>query len=183
MKTVYDFTVKDMQGKDVALSAYTGKVLLIVNTATGCGFTPHYEPLEAMYSDMKDQGLEILDFPCNQFANQAPGTEEEIHDFCTIHFGTEFPQFAKIDVNGENADPLFAYLATEKPFEGFGKGLKNAALKKFADMNNKKYGDKTYIGWNFTKFLVNREGKVVARFEPTVDMDEVRAAVAEELKK
>ena len=183
MKTVYDFNVKDMQGKDVALSTYTGKVLLIVNTATGCGFTPHYEPLEAMYSDMKDQGLEILDFPCNQFANQAPGTEEEIHDFCTIHFGTEFPQFAKIDVNGEDADPLFAYLATEKPFEGFGKGLKNAALKKFADMNNKKYGDKTYIGWNFTKFLVNREGKVVARFEPTVDMDEVRAAVAEELKK
>ena len=183
MKTVYDFTVKDMQGRDVALSAYTGKVLLIVNTATGCGFTPHYEPLEAMYSDMKDRGLEILDFPCNQFANQAPGTEEEIHDFCTIHFGTEFPQFAKIDVNGENADPLFAYLATEKPFECFGKGLKNAALKKHADMNNKKYGEKTYIGWNFTKFLVNREGRVVARFEPTVDMADVRAAVAEELKK
>ena len=183
MKTVYDFTVKDMQGSDVALSAYAGKVLLIVNTATGCGFTPHYEPLEAMYKDLKEQGLEILDFPCNQFANQAPGTEEEIHDFCTLKFGTEFPQFAKIDVNGENADPLFAYLAAEKPFVGFGKGLKNAALKKFADMNNKKYGDKTYIGWNFTKFLVDRSGKVVARFEPTVDMDEVRAAVAAELKK
>ena len=183
MKTVYDFTVKDMQGNDVALSAYTGKVLLIVNTATGCGFTPHYEPLEAMYKDLKEQGLEILDFPCNQFANQAPGTEEEIHDFCTLKFGTEFPQFAKIDVNGENADPLFAYLATEKPFVGFGKGLKNAALKKFADMNNKQYGDKTYIGWNFTKFLVDRAGKVVARFEPTVDMGEVRAAVVAELKK
>ena len=183
MKTVYDFTVKDMQGIDVALSTYAGKVLLIVNTATGCGFTPHYEPLEAMYRDLKEQGLEILDFPCNQFANQAPGTEEEIHDFCTLKFGTEFPQFAKIDVNGETADPLFAYLAAEKPFVGFGKGLKNAALKKFADMNNKKYGEKTYIGWNFTKFLVNREGKVVARFEPTVDMDEVRAAVAAELEK
>ena len=183
MKTVYDFTVKDMQGGDVSLSAYAGKVLLIVNTATGCGFTPHYEPLEAMYKDMKDQGLEILDFPCNQFANQAPGTEEEIHDFCTLKFGTEFPQFAKIDVNGENADPLFAYLAAEKPFDGFGKGIKNAALKKFADMNNKKYGDKTYIGWNFTKFLVNRAGEVVARFEPTVDMAEVRAAVAAELAK
>ena len=183
MKTVYDFTVKDMQGNDVALSAYAGKVLLIVNTATGCGFTPHYEPLEAMYKDLKEQGLEILDFPCNQFANQAPGTEEEIHDFCTLKFGTDFPQFAKIDVNGESADPLFAFLATEKPFEGFGKGLKNAALKKFADMNNKKYGDKTYIGWNFTKFLVNRAGEVVARFEPTVDMAEVRAAVAAELEK
>ena len=183
MKTVYDFTVKDMQGSEVALSQYAGKVLLIVNTATGCGFTPHYEPLEAMYKDLKEQGLEILDFPCNQFANQAPGSEEEIHEFCTLKFGTEFPQFAKIDVNGDSADPLYAFLATEKPFVGFGKGIKNAALKKFADMNNKKFGDKTYIGWNFTKVLVNRAGEVVARFEPTVDMDEVRAAVAAELAK
>ena len=178
MKTVYDFTVKDRQGSDVCLSAYRGKVLLIVNTATGCGFTPHYEPLEAMYAEMKDKGFEILDFPCNQFANQAPGSDEEIHDFCTIHFGTEFPQFAKIDVNGETADPLFAWLATEKPFEGFGKGLKNAALKKFSDMNNKTFGDKAYIKWNFTKFLIDREGRVVARFEPTVDMADVKAAVA-----
>ena len=177
MKTVYDFTVKDMQGNNVNLSDYQGKVLLIVNTATGCGFTPHYEPLEAMYKEFREKGFEILDFPCNQFANQAPGTEDEIHGFCTMKFGTEFPQFAKIDVNGETADPLFAYLASEKPFVGFGKGLKNAALKKFADMNNKKYGDKTYIGWNFTKFLVDREGKVIARFEPTVDMKEVKDAV------
>ena len=178
MKTVYDFTVKDRQGSDVSLSAYQGKVLLIVNTATGCGFTPHYEPLEAMYAEMKDKGFEILDFPCNQFANQAPGSDDEIHDFCTIHFGTEFPQFAKIDVNGETADPLCAWLATEKPFEGFGKGLKNAALKKFSDMNNKTFGDKAYIKWNFTKFLIDREGRVVARFEPTVDMADVKAAVA-----
>ena len=178
MKTVYDFTVKDRQGNDVSLSQYQGKVLLIVNTATGCGFTPHYEPLEAMYKEMRDQGFEILDFPCNQFANQAPGSEDEIHEFCTLKFGTEFPQFKKIDVNGETADPLFAFLAAEKPFKGFGKGLKNAALNKFADMNNKKYGDKTYIGWNFTKFLIDREGKVVARFEPTVDMQEVKKAVA-----
>ena len=178
MKTVYDFTVKDMQGNNISLSEYQGKVMLIVNTATGCGFTPHYDPLEAMYKEFREKGFEILDFPCNQFANQAPGTEEEIHDFCTLKFGTEFPQFAKIDVNGDNADPLFAYLATEMPFNGFGKGLKTAALSKFADMNNKKYGEKTYIGWNFTKFLVDREGKVVARFEPTVDMKEVRAAVA-----
>ena len=178
MKTVYDFTVKDMQGSDVALSAYAGKVLLIVNTATGCGFTPHYEPLEAMYKDLKEQGLEILDFPCNQFANQAPGSDDEIHDFCTLKFGTEFPQFAKIDVNGETADPLFAWLAEEKPFESFGKGLKFAALKKFADMNNKTFGDKAYIKWNFTKFLIDREGNVLARFEPTVDMKAVRQAVA-----
>ena len=178
MANVYDFTVKDRSGKDVSLKDYEGKLLLIVNTATGCGFTPHYEPLEEMYRDLKDKGFEILDFPCNQFANQAPGSESEIHDFCTINFGTEFPQFAKIDVNGENADPLFAFLATEKPFAGFGKGIKNAALSKFADMNNKAFGDKAYIKWNFTKFLVDREGKVVARFEPTVDMKEVREAVA-----
>ena len=183
MKTVYDFIVKDRKGNEVSLSQYQGKVLLIVNTATGCGFTPHYAPLEAMYKEFKDKGFEILDFPCNQFANQAPGNEEEIHQFCTLKFGTEFPQFGKIDVNGENADPLFAYLATEKPFEGFGKGLKNAALKKFADMNNKAFGDKTYIGWNFTKFLIDREGNVIARFEPTMDMDEVKAEVEKELAK
>ena len=182
MKTVYDFTVKDRQGKDVSLSEYQGKVLLIVNTATGCGFTPHYEPLESMYRDLKEQGFEILDFPSNQFANQAPGSDDEIHEFCTLKFGTEFPQFKKIDVNGEDADPLFAFLATEKPFEGFGKGLKLAALAKFADMNNKKFGDKAYIKWNFTKFLIDREGKVLARFEPTVDMQEVRAAVEAALK-
>ena len=179
MATVYDFTVKDRQGNDVSLGDYKGKILLIVNTATGCGFTPHYDPLEAMYKELKDKGFEILDFPCNQFANQAPGSDDEIHDFCTLKFGTEFPQFAKIDVNGDTASPLYAFLATEKPFEGFGKGIKNAALNKFADANNKKFGDKAYIKWNFTKFLIDREGKVIARFEPTVDMEDVRKAVIE----
>ena len=179
MAMIYDLKVKDMSGNEVSLSDYEGKVLLIVNTATGCGFTPHYEPLEAMYKDLKDKGFEILDFPCNQFANQAPGDENEIHEFCTLKFGTDFPQFAKIDVNGENADPLFVLLAGEKPFEGFGKGLKNGALTKFADMNNKKFGDKAYIKWNFTKFLVDREGNILARFEPTVDMNDVRKAVEE----
>ena len=177
MSSVYDFEVKDRFGSVVSLEDYRGKVLLIVNTATGCGFTPHYEPLEAMYKELKDKGFEILDFPCNQFADQAPGSDDEIHEFCTLKFGTEFPQFAKIDVNGETADPLFAYLSTEKPFNGFGKGLKNAALNKFAAANNKKYGDKTYIGWNFTKFLIDREGNVIARFEPTEDMDDVKKAV------
>ena len=175
---VYDFTVRDRMGNDVSLKDYEGKVLLIVNTATGCGFTPHYEPLEAMYKEFRDQGFEILDFPCNQFADQAPGSDEEIHEFCTLKFGTEFPQFAKIDVNGETADPLFAYLATEKPFEGFGKGLKMAGLKRFSDANNKKFRDKAYIKWNFTMFLIYREGNVVTRFEPTADMDDVKAAVA-----
>ena len=177
MATVYDFTVKDRKGNEVSLKDYEGKVLLIVNTATGCGFTPHYDQLEAMYKENRDQGFEIMDFTCNQIANQAPGSEDEIHEFCTMKFGTEFPQFAKIDVNGDSADPLFAYLATEKPFEGFGKGIKNAALVKFSDMNNKKFGDKAYIRWNFTKFLIDRNGQVVARFEPTADMKEVKESV------
>ena len=181
--SIYDFMVKDRKGNEVSLRDYAGKVLLIVNTATGCGFTPHYDPLEAMYKEFKVKGFEILDFPCNQFANQAPGDADEIHQFCTLKFGTEFPQFVKLDVNGENADPLFAYLATEKPFAGFGKGLKNAALSKYTEMNNKKFGEKAYIKWNFTKFLVNRQGEVIARFEPTVDMKEVRAAVAAEVEK
>ncbi len=178
MSTVYDYVVKNREGKDISLSEYQGKVLLIVNTATGCGFTPHYKPLEAMYKEMKDKGFEILDFPCNQFADQAPGDDDEIHAFCTMKFGTDFPRFAKVDVNGETASPLFAFLATEKPFEGFGKGVKNFFLNKFANLNNKKFGDKAYIKWNFTKFLVDREGKVIARFEPTVDMAEVKKAVA-----
>ncbi|MCR5528814.1 MAG: glutathione peroxidase [Saccharofermentans sp.] len=177
MASIYDFNVKDRKGNEVSLKEYEGKVLLIVNTATGCGFTPHYEPLEAMYKDLKDKGFEILDFPSNQFADQAPGSDDEIHEFCKMKFGTEFPQFSKIDVNGETASPLFSYLATEKPFEGFGKGLKNIALEKFSNMNNKKFGDKAYIKWNFTKFLIDREGKVISRFEPTVDMADVRAAV------
>ena len=177
MANVYDFTVKDRKGNEVSLSDYRGKVLLIVNTATGCGFTPHYDPLEAMYKELRDRDFEILDFPCNQFANQAPGSEDEIHEFCTMKFGTEFPQFAKIDVNGDTADPLFAYLATEKPFEGFGKGLKSTALNTFAKKNNKTFGDKAYIKWNFTKFLIDREGNVISRFEPTVDMDDVKKAV------
>jgi glutathione peroxidase len=181
MSSIYNFTVKDRKGNEVSLKDYEGKVLLIVNTATGCGFTPHYEPLEAMYKELRDKGFEILDFPCNQFANQAPGSEDEIHEFCKMKFGTEFPQFAKIDVNGDGADPLFAYLASEKPFEGFGKGLKNVALEKFTNANNKKFGDKAYIKWNFTKFLIDREGNVIARFEPTVDMAEVKAAVEAQL--
>ena len=176
--SVYDYKVAARDGSEVSLSDYEGKLLLIVNTATGCGFTPHYDPLEAMYKEYRDRGFEILDFPCNQFADQAPESDEEIHEFCTVKFGTEFPQFKKIEVNGDGADPLFAYLATERPFEGFGKGVKNKALEKFENANNKKYGEKAYIKWNFTKFLVDREGDVVARFEPTVDMADVKAAVA-----
>ena len=176
-----DYTVTNRDGSTTDLRQYAGKVLLIVNTATGCGFTPQYDDLEAIYKKYRDQGFEVLDFPCNQFAGQAPESDDEIHSFCTMKFGTEFPQFKKIDVNGDNADPLFADLATEKPFQGFGRMVKALALKKFADANNKKFGDKAYIVWNFTKFLVDREGNLVERFEPTVDMAEVEKAVARQL--
>ncbi|MBP3885714.1 MAG: glutathione peroxidase [Olsenella sp.] len=175
---VYDFSVTAQDGSSVKLDEYRGKALLIVNTATGCGFTPQYEDLERIYAKYRDQGFEILDFPCNQFAGQAPESDEEIHEFCTLKFGTEFPQFKKLDVNGDTADPLFAALATERPFVGFGKGIKAKALDKFAKMNNKQFGDKAYIMWNFTKFLIDREGNLVQRFEPTVDMAEVEKAVA-----
>ena len=177
MASVYDFTVKDPQGNDVSLKDYAGKVLLIVNTATGCGFTPQYEDLEKFYRDYSEQGFEILDFPCNQFGHQAPGSDEEIHQFCTMKYDTTFPRFKKIDVNGDTADPLFAWLGSEKPFNGFGKGVKSKMLEKFAAANNKPYAGKTYIGWNFTKFLINRDGELVERFEPTVDTDVVEKAI------
>lgn len=177
----FDYDVTAQDGSRVSLSQYQGKVLLIVNTATGCGFTPQYDDLERIYAAHKDQGFEILDFPCNQFADQAPESDDEINSFCSLKFNTEFPRFKKLEVNGDNADPLFAALATEKPFQGFGKGLKAAALDKFAKMNNKKFGDKAYIMWNFTKFLIDRNGNLVARFEPTASMDEVEKAIEQQL--
>ena len=175
--TIYDFKVTARDGSEVSLADFEGKVLLIVNTATGCGFTPQYDELEAMYAEYRDQGFEILDFPCNQFANQAPGTDEEIHDFCTLKFGTEFPQFSKIDVNGDAADPLFVFLAGQKAFGGF-KGIKGIAMKAVQKTVDSEFGDKAYIKWNFTKFLVDRAGNVIARFEPTEDMGAVKKAVA-----
>ena len=181
MNDYFDFSVTAQDGSSAPLNAYRGKVLLIVNTATGCGFTPQYEDLERIYAAHHDQGLEILDFPCNQFAGQAPESDDEINQFCSLKFDTKFPRFKKLDVNGDTADPLFAALATERPFQGFGGGLKAAALDKFAKANNKKFGEKAYIMWNFTKFLVDREGRLVARFEPTVDMAEVEKAVAQQL--
>ncbi|MBR0023171.1 MAG: glutathione peroxidase [Muribaculaceae bacterium] len=169
--SVLDFTVKDRKGNDVALSEYKGKVLLIVNTATRCGFTPQYEELEALYKSYKDKGLEILDFPCNQFGNQAPGTDEEIAQFCSLNYGTEFPQFKKIEVNGPGEDPLFTFLKKEKGFEGF--DLNHPIGGKLDEMMRKMDPDfdkKPDIKWNFTKFLVDQEGKVIARYEPTHDI-------------
>lgn len=168
---IYKFTVKDRKGNDVSLSDYKGKVLLIVNTATRCGFTPQYTELEALYEKDSAKGLEILDFPCNQFGEQAPGTEEEIHEFCQLNYATKFPQFKKIDVNGENQSPLFAYLKAQKGFNGFdpnhpiGKILIEMLSKK--DPNYDKNPD---IKWNFTKFLIDRNGNVINRYEPTEDI-------------
>lgn len=147
---IYDYTVKDRRGEDVKLSKYKNKVLLIVNTATGCGFTPQYEGLEKLYQKYHEKGLEILDFPCNQFGNQAPGSNDEIHEFCTLKYHTSFDQFAKIEVNGKNESPLYTYLKDSK------KGLLNKNIK-----------------WNFTKFLVDRNGSIVDRFAPTVTPEQI----------
>ena len=143
---IYDFKVKTRKGEEVELSTFKGKVMLIVNTATGCGFTPQYEGLEKLYEKYHDKGFEVLDFPCNQFGHQAPGTDEEIHEFCTGKYKTPFDQFAKIDVNGKNEDPLYTYLKSKKGGV-LGKNIK----------------------WNFTKFLVDKEGNVVKRYDPTVE--------------
>ncbi len=177
-QNVYDFTVKDRRGNDVSLTEYKGKVLLIVNTATRCGFTPQYEELEALYKVYKEQGLEILDFPCNQFGQQAPGTEEEIHQFCTLNFGTEFPQFKKIEVNGENEAPLFTFLKSQRGFQGFDKNHKiGALLDEMLSKADADYASKPDIKWNFTKFLIDREGNVVERYEPTTDTKEIEEAI------
>ena len=174
---LYGYCVKDPGGEDVPLSKFRGKVLLIVNTATGCGFTPHYEQLEAMYRKYAGMGFEILDIPCNQFGGQAPGTDEEIHQFCTLHYDTTFPQMKKSDVNGENELPLYTYLKKEKGFEGLPDGLYSDLLAKMFAQADPDWDKKPDIKWNFTKFLADREGNIVARFEPTADMAQVEACV------
>ena len=151
---IYDFKVRNAKGVEVPMTNFEGKVLLIVNTATGCGFTPQYEGLQKLYDKYKDKGLEILDFPCNQFGHQAPGTEEEIQEFCTLKYHTTFPLFAKIDVNGKDAEPLFTYLKASKG--GF-------------------LGDD--IKWNFTKFLVSRDGTVVDRYAPMTKPEQIEGDI------
>ncbi len=152
---IYDYYVKTRDNKDIKLEEYKGKVLLIVNTATGCGFTPQYEGLENLYKKYHDKGLEILDFPCNQFGNQAPGTDNEIHEFCTLKYNTSFDQFKKIDVNGKNESPLYTYLKSQK------KSLLGKNIK-----------------WNFTKFIVDREGKVIGRYEPVTTPEKLDSVIA-----
>ena len=170
--SIYDYSVPARNGEQVSLADFKGKVIIVVNTATGCGFTPHYKPLEEMYEKYHDKGLEIIDVPCNQFAGQTPGTDDEIHEFCTLKYNTQFPQMKKSDVNGENALELFKYLKSQKGFEGFGKGVAAMALKAASKKMAEASGEND-IKWNFTKFIINRDGEVVKRFEPTVDMKEV----------
>ena len=179
--SIYDFKVKTQDGGEVSLADYKGKVLLIVNTATGCGFTPQYDDLQDLYDLHQKDGLEILDFPCNQFAEQAPGSDEEIHSFCTGRYGITFPQFSKIDVLGANSDLLFKYLSENTSFAGFGKGPMTLILSGVVKRMDKDYKNNGNIKWNFTKFLINRSGEIVARFEPTASMKDVKAKVEEVL--
>ncbi len=175
--SVYDYSVPDTKGNELSLSEFKGKVLLIVNTATGCGFTPHYKDIEEMYEKFHDKGFEVIDVPCNQFAGQTPGTDEEIHQFCQLKYNTKFPQMKKSDVNGENQLPLFKFLKEQKGFEGFGKGPAALAMSLMLKKIDKDYKNNPDIKWNFTKFIVDREGNVVARFEPTAKMSEVEKCV------
>ena len=177
---IYDFKIKTQDGSEVSLSDYSGKVLLIVNTATGCGFTPQYDELQDLYELHQKEGLEILDFPCNQFGEQAPGSDEEIHSFCTGRYGITFPQFAKVDVNGENAIPLYKYLTENTTFGGFSCPM-GLILKPVVKKMDKDYKNNGNIKWNFTKFLIDRSGEIVARFEPTESLDKVKARVEEVL--
>ncbi|PGL69929.1 glutathione peroxidase [Bacillus sp. AFS055030] len=158
--SIYDFKVKDSKGEDVSLSKYKDKVIIVVNTASACGYTPQYKDLQALYEEYKEDGLEILGFPCNQFMNQEPGSNEEIQSFCELNFGVTFPIFGKIDVNGEKADPLFKYLSSEAP--GI-MGLKS-------------------IKWNFTKFIIDKNGEVIERFAPQTNPQEMRATIEKLLK-
>lgn len=174
---IYDYKVVSGTGETIDLADYKGKVIMVVNTATGCGFTPQYEPIEKMYRDYHDQGLEILDIPCNQFGGQAPGSDEEIHEFCTVHYNTTFPQMKKADVNGENELPLYTFLKAEKGFEGFDEHEYKNLLEEMFAKADPQWDKNPDIKWNFTKFIIDRDGKVVARFEPTAKISKVEECV------
>jgi glutathione peroxidase len=177
--SIYDYSYTSIEGDPVSLSDYKGKVLLIVNTASKCGFTPQYEGLEKLYETYGDKGLVVLGFPCNQFKEQEPGTDEEVHEFCTLRFGVTFPLSAKINVRGEDADPIYKYLTENTTFDGMGSGLKNIAFETMLKaMYGKSFHDSS-IKWNFTKFLLDREGKIVGRFEPPVEPKDLASAIEE----
>lgn len=175
--SIYDYNLINGWGERVSLSNYKGKVLLIVNTATDCGFTSQYDDLQGLYKKLHGRGLEIIDIPCNQFKGQCPGKNGEIRRFCKKNYNTEFEQMKKSKVNGEEELPLYTYLKSEKGFQGFGKSLKAFTLKSYLEKQEENRRHKDDIRWNFTKFLVDREGNVVHRFEPTEDMEKVRIAI------
>lgn len=176
--TVYNFNVHTNKGEEKSLNDYAGKVLLIVNTATECGFTPQYKELEELFEKYNKDGLEVLDFPCNQFGGQAPGTAEEIDEFCSLNFGTKFTRFAKVDVNGDNAIPLYKHLVEAKGFKGFAPEHKlTPVLNDILGKANPNFAQEPSIKWNFTKFLVDREGNVIERFEPTEAMQHIEEAI------
>jgi glutathione peroxidase len=178
--SVYDFNVLNIAEEEVSLKKYEGQVLLIINSATKCGFTPQYDELQDLYEKYSNEGFVILDFPCNQFGNQAPGTSEEILSFCDAKFGITFPMFSKIEVNGEDAHPLFKYLVTEKGFAGFNEGHElSALLNNMLSGKDPDYAQKPSIKWNFTKFLIDRRGAVVERFEPTESIAVVEDKIKE----
>jgi glutathione peroxidase len=176
--SVYDFKAKTIDGEEITLNEYKGKVLVITNTASKCGFTPQYEGLQALYEKYNSQGLEILGFPSNQFAEQEPGTNEEVKNFCSLNYGVSFTMFEKTDVRGDNAHPLFMYLCEEAPFKGL--DLNHPIGKKLTEVlesNFPEFLEGNSIKWNFTKFLVDRNGKVVSRFEPTTDPKDMAPAI------
>ena len=181
---IYDITVKDMDGSNVSLANYKGKVLLIVNVASKCGLTPQYEGLEAIYQKYKDQGLEILAFPCNQFLGQEPGTNEEIQSFCSLNYNVTFPLFDKIDVNGEAESPLYTYLKKQAPFKGYPEGTEEFAtmLDEIHQKTGTGFDKGDAIRWNFGKFLVSKDGKTILRFEPMVTPDMLEEDIQEFLK-
>ncbi len=180
--SIYDFKAENVYGDEVELSKYTGEVLLIVNSATQCGFTPQYDDLQNLYEKYSDQGFDVLEFPCDQFGNQAPGSNEEIASFCDARFGLKFSRFSKVDVNGEHALPLFQYLQQEKGFAGFDPlHPLTPIMESMMERQNPNYQNDPDIKWNFTKFLINRDGKVIQRFEPTTDMSIIEEAIKEVL--
>ncbi len=183
-KKIYDFTVKDINGSDVSLKQYEGKVLLIVNVASKCGLTPQYEGLEALYQKYKDQGLVILGFPCNQFLGQEPGTNEEIIEFCSINYDVTFPLFDKIDVNGDNESPLYTFLKAKAPFKGYPEGSEAfaAQLDQIHKATGTGFEKGNAIKWNFGKFLVSKDGKTILRFEPMVTPEMLEKSIQEMLK-
>lgn len=175
---LYDIEVKTRKGEMESLKKYEGKVILVINSATGCGFTKQYDELEALYAKYNEKGFVILDFPCNQFNEQAPGTDEEIHEFCTVKFGVKFPIFSKIDVNGENESPLFTYLKSQKAYVK-PKGLKNKATMNLVEGLSKTKKDPSAIRWNFTKFLIDKTGNVIERYEPVIQINEIEKKIEE----